>query len=101
MINIDALPNVCESKSTSLKLKSGTLCMPENSQKNEPLKAVSSTVNKIISKFEELPSVSNNTVKPKIKKENSELTNQSELLVGKLIKLDSKIEIRLFFRMVS
>ena len=81
LINIDELSNECEES----KPKNGTLCTPTTTESTK-----SSSVSEIILKFEEMPG-SLNSSKPNVNKESGELVNQSELSVGKLIKLDSNI----------
>ena len=87
MIKIDGLPTKSESKNSQPK--------PTISSVTTPKKLIDlskpSLVNEIVSKFNELPKLSNKNITTN-RKEKCELTNQSELSVGKLVKLDGKLK---------
>lgn len=91
MIKIDGLPAKSELKNSQPK--------PTISSVTTPKKMIDlskpSLVNEIVSKFNELPKLSNKNIITN-KKEKCELTNQSELSVGKLVKLDGKLKKKVF-----
>ncbi len=83
MIKIDGLPAKSESKNSQSKPTISSVTSPK--KLNDLSKP--SLVNEMVSKFNELPKLSSKNVLTN-KKEKCELTNQSELSVGKLVKLD-------------